>query len=137
MKQITLHHMIESWRRARKLQEKHPASSQRGKKRAGNTCIFDFLLGFSVYLMAAIRTRRQSWRFGLDLPSCVRGSPFSFLLEERRSGKVHSRTRVRLLCTFWSWTPQEIAIICPKSFFDSLKNLRREQKPVSPSKSWN
>lgn len=43
--------------------------------------------------MAAIRTRRQSWRFGLDLPSCVRGSQvFFLLLEERRSGKVHSRS---------------------------------------------
>lgn len=102
-----------------KLQEKHPASSQRGKKRAGNTCIFDFLLGFSVYLMAAIRTRRQSWRFGLDLPSRVRGSPFSFLAEERRGGKVHMpySCTFRLLRTFWSWTPPGNRDYLPEQFF--------------------
>lgn len=116
-------HMME-WRRrkARKLQEKHPASSQRGKKRAGNTCIFDFLLGFSVYLMAAIRTRRQSWRFGLDLPSRVRGSPFSFLAEERRGGKVHMpySCTFRLLRTFWSWTPPGNRDYLPEQFFFSI-----------------
>lgn len=121
------------WRRrkARKLQEKHPASSQRGKKRAGNTCIFDFLLGFSVYLMAAIRTRRQSWRFGLDLPSRVRGSPFSFLAEERRGGKVHMpySCTFRLLRTFWSWTPPGNRDYLPEQFFfsDSSKNFFRRE----------